>query len=128
MKFAKQMFEIEEVLKNNGHEVYIPKHSERFTGDDSLKNDIQFLIRGDYMQNHFEKIEKSEAILVLNYQKNKIDNYIGGNTLMEMGIAKYLGKKIYLYNNIPSKDVLSYSTEIEAVEPIVINNNLELIK
>lgn len=29
----------------------------------------------------------SDAILVLNYDKKGIKNYIGGNTLMEMGFA-----------------------------------------
>ncbi len=42
-----------------------------------------------------------------------------------MAFAHVLGKKIFLLNSIPK---MSYSDEIEAMKPIIINNNLEIIK
>ena len=51
-------------------------------------------------------------------------NYIGGNTLMEMGLAFFLKKKIFLLNQIPE---LSYKEEILGVKPILINGDLNKI-
>lgn len=128
MRFAKEMFEIKDLLEELEHRVLIPKDSEMFIQEEEIKNDVQFLIDGNYIQDHFDKIAQSDAILVLNFEKNKIKGYVGGNTLMEIGIAKYEKKKIYLLNEIPNKSDLSYATEIQASEPIVINGDLKKIK
>ena len=61
-------------------------------------------------------------MLVLNYDKNDVKNYIGGNALMEIGFAYVLNKKIFLLNPIP--DIPYYKTEIESVRPIIINGDL----
>ena len=73
---------------------------------------------------HFEKVARSDAILVANYDKNDVKGYIGGNTLMEMGLAFFLKKKIYLLNQIPE---LSYKEEILGVRPIILNGDLSKI-
>jgi hypothetical protein len=61
---------------------------------------------------------------VLNHEKNGIVGYIGGNTLIEMGVAFYLGKKIYLYDPIPE---MSYTEEILGMKPTVIDGDLSRI-
>ena len=73
---------------------------------------------------HFDKVAWSDAILVANYDKNNIKGYIGGNTLMEMGLALFLKKKIYLLNETPE---LPYKEEILGVKPIILNGNLNKI-
>ena len=73
------------------------------------------------MKIHLNKVSWAEAILVVNYSKNNIENYIDGNVLLEMGLAFYLGKKIYLLNPIPE---ISYKEEILGMKPIIINNDL----
>lgn len=73
---------------------------------------------------HFEKVAWSDAILVTNYDKNDVKGYIGGNTLMEMGLAFFLKKKIYLLNEVPE---LSYKEEILGVKPIILNGDLTKI-
>jgi len=73
---------------------------------------------------HFDKVAWSDAILVANYDKNDVKGYIGGNTLMEMGLAFFLKKKIYLLNEIPE---LSYKEEILGVRPIVLGGDLSKI-
>ncbi|MDD5144926.1 MAG: hypothetical protein PHW72_02280 [Candidatus Pacebacteria bacterium] len=70
---------------------------------------------------HFNKVAWSDAILVLNYDKKGVKGYIGGNTLMEMGLAFYLKKKIYILNEVPE---LSYKEEILGVKPLIINGDL----
>ncbi|MFH1575883.1 MAG: hypothetical protein ABIB55_02995 [Candidatus Nealsonbacteria bacterium] len=73
------------------------------------------------IRKHFNKIASSDAILVTNYEKNSVKGYVGGNTLMEIGLAFYLKKKIYLLNEIPE---LSYKEEILGVKPVIINGDL----
>lgn len=74
---------------------------------------------------HFDKVAWSDAILVTNYDKKDVKGYIGGNTLMEMGLAFFLKKKIYLLNQIPE---LSYKEEILGVKPIILNGDLTKIQ
>ena len=74
---------------------------------------------------HFDKITWADVILVTNYDKNNITGYIGGNTLMEMGVAFFLNKPIYLLNQIPD---MSYKEEVLGMKPVVIDGNFGLIK
>jgi len=81
------------------------------------------------MREHFEKIRKSDAILVVNKAKRGIENYIGGNTFAEIMVAFFLNKKIFLLNPIPEHERLNaFREEIEGVNPIVLNGNLDDIK
>ncbi len=66
-----------------------------------------------------------DAILVTNYPKNGIDGYVGGNSLMEMGLAHYLRKKIYLLFPVSSK--LNYKEEILGMKPIILDGDISLI-
>jgi len=76
------------------------------------------------MRKHFDKVSWSDAILVLNYDKNDIKGYVGGNTFLEMGLALHLGKKIYLLNSIPE---MPHKEELLGMKPIVINKDLTKI-
>jgi len=83
----------------------------------------------DLIKRHKELIENSDAILVLNLTKNKIEGYIGGNTLMEMGFAHIYNKKIFLFNEIPLKsERMHYIDEILDMKPVIINCDLDKIK
>ena len=72
---------------------------------------------------HFDKIVWSDAILVLNLDKNGVEGYIGANTLLEMGLAFHYRKPIYLAGPIPH---LPYREEILAMYPILLNGKLEI--
>ena len=76
------------------------------------------------IREHFDKVEWSGAILVTNYDKNGVANYIGPNTLMEMGLAFHLGKKIYLLNSIPET---AWKEEILGMQPVVVSGDLKLL-
>lgn len=129
MKFANEMMAVKKSLEKNGHRVFIGPLVKHYINNEIVykkgKEGAKLKIDHDLIRSHFEKIEKSDAVLVLNYTKGKIKNYIGGNTLIEMGYAFYLGKRIYLLNPIPNQ---SYKEEILAMEPIVINGDLIKIK
>jgi len=80
--------------------------------------------KAEALLEHFDKVARSDAILVVNYDKNDVKGYIGGNTLMEMGLAFFLKKKIYLLNQVPE---LLYKEEILGVKPIILNGDLNKI-
>lgn len=71
---------------------------------------------------------KSDAILVLNYPKNGIRGYIGTSSLMEIGLAHYLGKKIFLLNEIPLATQARWSHEVHIIQAVVIDGDLEKVK
>jgi hypothetical protein len=72
----------------------------------------------------FDNITWCEAILVVNADKKDVANYIDVNTLIEMGVAFYLDKPIYLLNPVPE---ISYKEEILAMFPMVVNDDLTKI-
>jgi hypothetical protein len=123
MKFSKEMVDSSEFFIKFGHTTVLPVGVENHIDNESLKEeeDANTKIKGDLIRGYYKKIEDSDALLVLNYEKNGIDNYIGGNTFLEMAFACVLNKPIYLLNPIPE---LSYTSELEAMEPIVLDGDL----
>lgn len=78
------------------------------------------------IDDHFEKIKMSEAILVVNNEKNGIEGYIGGNVLMEMTCAYILKKPIFLWEDVNGD--LGFEEEIRGMNPILIGRDLSKIK
>lgn len=129
MQFADQMITIHGELKKLGHTPFMSS----FTGEYSNKatQEVERLkLRDKYEKDaikEFWKLMKpSDALLILNYDKNGIKNYIGGNAFLDIGFAYALEQKIYLLNPIP--DMPYYGTEIIAMRPIVINGDLSKIE
>ena len=80
----------------------------------------------DAIREFWNMMQGADAVLVLNYDKNGIKNYVGGNTLMEIGFAHVLNQKIFMLNPIPE---MSYcQTEIKAVKPIIFNGDFSKIE
>lgn len=79
-------------------------------------------IRTSAIRNHFPKIERGDAVLIVNETKHGIQGYIGGNVLIEMGIAFYLQKPTFILND-PSNNT-TYFDEIEAMQSIILNGDL----
>jgi hypothetical protein len=129
MKFHEKMREVQQRLEEMGHTVYVPKSIELmdtvgYVHPTDNEEKVQAKIEHDFIRAHFKKIEESDAILVLNYDKKGIKNYIGGNTFLEMGLAYWLDKKIFVLNPVPEMD---YLTEMYAIQPEVINGDLSRI-
>ncbi len=124
MAFAREMVNIQKELENLGHTVAAPANLEKHaSGTMTMENKTE-KIELDLIRGYFEEIKNTDAILVLNYDKNNIKNYIGGNSLIEMAFAHVLNKKIFILNPIPQ---ISYSDEIEAMQPIILNGNIAKI-
>lgn len=129
--FYKQAVDIQAQLVKQGYKVIIPATAEKMkkNGDYEVSHyKTWFADRGDYhkkaalMRGHFDEVAKADAILVLNYQKHGVDNYIGGNVLMEMSLAFYLHKLIFIINEIPESS--SFDEEIIGMSPIVLHGDL----
>ena len=136
--FYTEMQEIQNKLEKMGHEVKVPPIE--VPGKDGTMISVQeyYNIRREAgadekwvwdnkakaIMNHFEKEEWADAILVTNIEKKGVAGYVGGNTLMEMGVAFYLKKPIYLLNQVPE---ISYKEEILGMKPILISGDLSKI-
>ena len=129
MQFTEKMLEVRDKLIALGHDAFVTDLSAPFIGKtDEEKEIIKIHQKNnlDAIREFWNKMQGADAVLVLNYDKNGINNYIGGNTLMEIGFAHVLNQKIFLLNPIP--EIFYYKTEIEAVKPTIINGDLTLIK
>jgi hypothetical protein len=126
MIFSKEIIDASKYLNSIGHTTVLPVGVEKHLDNDLLKHqeDTKKKIKGDLIRGYYKKISDSDALLVLNYEKENIPNYIGGNTLIEIAFAYVLKKPIYLLNPIPK---LSYTSEIEAMEPIILNGNIKMV-
>ena len=128
MIFAKEMLEVKADLEALGHIVILPQNAERYaksqlaleTKAESVKNKIKF----DLIRVYYEEIKASDGILVLNYDKGGIDNYVGGNSFLEAGFAHILKKKVYFLFGIPK---MLYSDELKALQPIILDGDLKRI-
>ena len=125
MAFAKEMLEIKQKLEKQNHVVIVPANTEKYAnGIIDVENKWE-KIEFDVICAYFEEIKKTDAILVINKDKNNIKNYIGGNSLIEIAFAHVLNKKVFLLNPVPQMD---YSDEIEAMKPVILNGDLSKIR
>jgi nucleoside 2-deoxyribosyltransferase len=128
MRFHEEMKSTLRTLRSRGFVADAPaeldnlEHNEAYMNTDEDR--ITVKIEYDFIHEHFKKIEKADAILILNYEKNGIAGYIGGNTFLEMGYAFGLGKQVYLLNPIPQMD---YYTEMVAIQPVILHGDLNML-
>jgi len=129
MKFTEKMLEIHDQLNKMGHDAFLTDlHTTLVGKTDEEKEKIKLYNKYnlDAIRVFWKAMQGGDAVLVFNLDNRGIKNYIGGNTLMEIGFAHVLNQKIFLWNPIP--DIPYYKTEIEAMKPIVINNDLSKIQ
>ena len=124
MDFARKMLEVGEYLTANGHTVLLPEQIEQDLAGSSVQLLAQRKIKYDLIRKHWEKIRISDAILVLNYEKDGTHGYIGGNTFLEMGFAHVLHIPIYTLYSLPQS---RYQPELIAMEPTILNGNLDIL-
>lgn len=129
MQFTEKMLEVRDSLNKMGHEAFVTDLHMALVGkNDEEKEKIKLHQKNnmDAIREFWRAMQGADAVLVLNYDKKGIKNYIGGKTLMEIGFAHVLNQKVFLLNPIP--EIEFYKTEIEAIKPIIINGDLFKIK
>jgi len=135
INFTYEIGEVAKELQEMGYEVDVPMTAQKildgeltlddFKKEKSRNGDGAFRkIQYDVIKRYYKIIQNADAVLVLNFDKNNISNYIGGNTFLEMGFAYVLNKPIYLLNPIPD---MIYTDEIQAMQPKILNGDFEKI-
>ncbi|HLC44490.1 MAG: hypothetical protein A2722_04435 [Candidatus Doudnabacteria bacterium RIFCSPHIGHO2_01_FULL_50_11] len=118
---------IKKILENHGHVITLP-NTYRYPAAERKYRELGYKQHSEWKAGMFRQslknIENNDAVLVLNFEKNKIPNYIGGATFIEMYDAFRLKKKIFLYNDIPTG---IFKDEIIGFNPTVIHGELDKI-
>ena len=81
--------------------------------------------KASMFQESVRHAENNDAVLVLNFEKNGIRDYVGGATFLEIFKAWELGKKIFFYNPIPEGILRD---ELVGMSPIIINGDLNKVR
>lgn len=126
--FYDKVLPIKEFLESKGHEVTLPNSFNEPFAEERFRNmsaEEHINFKSKMMRKDRENLEPQDAILVLNFEKKGIPNYIGGATFLEVYMAWHLGKKIFFYNSLPK---CSFTDELIGINPVVINGDLERIK
>ena len=114
MKFYGKYLRLKKQLEENGHEIIIPlPYGEYETEATKL----------GAMKKFNDNLEKSDAILIANFDIDEKPNYIGVNSLMEIGMAFNRDKKIFILNEIPE----DCKDELEAIGVITLKGDLNKI-
>jgi hypothetical protein len=131
MKFADDMVKIQKQLQDIGHDAVIPVGAEPHLTDkdfvDNLDDNLEFCITNDIMRRNFHQVADADGVLVLNYKRNGIEGYIGVSALLEMGVAHYLGKKIFLIQKTPSFNDARWAHEVAIMQPTIVHGDLTKI-
>lgn len=130
MSFYKELVSIESQLVDMGYTVGIPGSARAMkeSGDfdaSHFKGGHTNEERDRLIRENFDAIKDSDAILVINNAKNGVDAYIGANVLMEIALAYYFKKKIYLWNQYPVDS--PYKEELDIFNVQIIEKDLEKI-
>lgn len=140
MAFYHQFTELRGELEKFGHSVVAPELEFGTRGDDTSvgaffdshggvdafppEHEV-WVKKGAAITAHFKKIEASDCILVTNYEKRGIPNYIGGNTFLEIGYAYGTGKKVFILNEMPTSS--AFKEELLGMRPTILHSDISMI-
>jgi hypothetical protein len=129
--FYYKIADIKEELEKMGHTICLPNcygEEDNWNTDDMTDEEMSKFFNDMFHQSR-NKISEVDAILVLNYTKEKNgikkENYIGASTFLEMYEAFMGNKKIFMMNDYPDNML---TDEIKGFAPILINGDLNLVK
>jgi len=125
--FYNKIPEIKDKLEKMGHIITLPNSYDRPFNEEEMKKlgkEEHSKWKGEKLKLQIDKVKQNDALLVLNFEKNGIQNYIGGATFLEMFKAWELEKKIFLFNQIPEGML---KDEIIGFNPIIIEGDLSKI-
>ena len=140
MAFYKQFSELKKELEKMGHTVLAPEIEFETKGDDTSVGAFfdshggvdafppdheVWKKKGRAILTHFQKIDESDCVLITNYEKKGVPDYIGANGFLEMGYAYAKGKPVYILNNLPKQS--AFKEEILGMQPIVLHGDVSKI-
>lgn len=122
LSFGDEVREIAQKLETMGHEVLLPNGVINRLIEQKNFDPVRAKIETDSNHKHVDKVRSADAVLVCNYTKNGIDNYIGANSFAEMFVAYYFNKPIYTLNDLP--DMPYINDEIKSFGVKVLGGDL----
>lgn len=126
-RFYDRIPEINQTLKNLGHETVLPNCYEDPGTEERMKSEgdaEHARWKASMLRHSGDVISTVDGVLVLNFDKDGDESYIGGATFLEMYEAFLQNKKIFLYNCIPSSIL---SDEIRGFAPVILHQELKRI-
>lgn len=126
LQFTDEVLAVADKLEKMGHEALLPNGVINRLYEKADFDPIQDKIETNAVNNHIDKIRVADAVLICNYTKNGVENYIGANTFLEMAFAHYFGKPLYVLHPLP--DYPYINDEIQSFDVKVINEDLFGIK
>ncbi len=121
-KLGEYKFQLEKL----GHEIFLPNcHDHPETEAKYRGTPEHHIFKAKMFRKSEETITKMDAVLVLNFNKNGQENYIGGATFLEIYDAFRMNKKIYFVNDIPDNML---KDELIGFNPTIIGEDLSKIK
>lgn len=126
LSFTDEAFKVAEELTALGFEPLLPQG---IIDREIQKTDfdpVAAKIATGNVNKHFDKVQESDIVLVLNYPKKGIDGYIGANTFLEIGCAHYHHKPIYALDPLPDQPYIH--DELHSFGIKVLDNDLKKLK
>lgn len=90
MQYTEKMIEICDALRSHGHDVFMSKFGDAYVGktdDEKEELKLHHKYNFDAIREFWKPMQDADALVVANYDKHGIKNYIGGNSFLEMGFA-----------------------------------------
>ena len=125
--FYNKIPEIKEKLEKVGHKIALPNSYDEPMKEETMKaqgSKEHIKWKAEMLKKDKQNIEPNDAVLVLNFEKKGISNYIGGATFLEIFRAWEMNKKIFLYNPIPDN---IFKDELIGMNPNILNGDIRLI-
>lgn len=126
ISFGDEVRKVAERLEAMGHEVSLPNGVINRLNEQSDFDPVKAKLETDPFHKYVNKIRESDAVLMCNYTKNGIENYIGANSFAELFVAYYFDKPIYSLNSLP--DIPYINDEIRAFGVKVLDGDLSKIE
>jgi len=112
-------------LEKLGHKVYMPNCFDAPETEAKYRGTpMHHIFKAKMYRQSEETIKNMDAVLVLNFNKNGQENYIGGATFLEIYDAFRMNKQIYFINNIPNNMLRD---ELIGFNPTIIGEDLTKI-
>jgi hypothetical protein len=134
VEFANEIKKLASELESLGLEVILPPTTEKILrGEISAEevkkekenmNFAEMTIKNDAIRRFADLIKSSDAILISNFGKHGIKDYIWWWSFLEIGFAHVFHKKIFILNWLPE---MRYVDEIVAMQPILLHGDVHKI-
>ena len=127
LSFYDEFSRLKVELEQLGHRIVAPELDFDTTKIDvSQTTHTAWKNKGEAIKSHFAQIDTSDCVLITNYTKGDVPDYIGANAFLEMGHAFSIGKRIFLLNKLPLQS--TFIEEILAMQPIVLEGDISNLK